>query len=186
MNVTDIPYAIRPWMVWSGVVLLAVLVGLVFVMLQSDSESGFSMDQGSVRMRLSEVTLVHGQEGRKLWELSAKESIFHQDNGSVSLTDPRFAFRLAEREETVTVSASQGRLSQDRRAVRLWPDVQVRREGSVLKASSMEYQESEQALIFTGDVRLLDPRMRVSSRKARINLQNRDLSLWDEVRVVLQ
>jgi LPS export ABC transporter protein LptC len=174
-------------MIVAGLVLIGAAAGVTFFLIvQGETRTDFSLDTGSVSMSLKDIHLVHGQEGKKLWELSAQAGVFHQDTGSVDLEKPSFVFILEDRPENVQVKASNGTINRDRQAVHLWPDVEVHYAGSVLQAESMHYQQSKQDLVFSGNVRMDDPRMDVSSRKARLNLQNRTLFLSEQVRVVLQ
>jgi LPS export ABC transporter protein LptC len=170
---------------WGVPLLLAIFIGLMLWFTRDTSERSTSGSGLPISVSLDKIELVHGQNGRKQWELVANSSDYYKQQGTIEFVEPQFLYLFPDTEKHVQVKAPLGEYRQKDGKIRLWPRVDALYGQFDFQARGMEFMIEENILRFVGDVRLEHSKIRVESQKASVNVNDNTLKFQENVEVMI-
>ncbi len=159
------------------------LIFLVLLAFQDEETTEKKDTNGSIRVSLEKIELVHTKKGKKDWKLIAKKSQYYKGTEIVDLVEPVLTFYLPEEEKVIKVTAQEGKLEQRTQKVRLNEKIRVHYTDSILKAEEMEYLEKTKQILLRGNVRLINPKMRIRGKSASFDINRNILKIEKKVKV---
>ncbi|GIW40183.1 MAG: hypothetical protein KatS3mg076_0760 [Candidatus Binatia bacterium] len=140
-----------------------------------------------VSQRIEEFHRLQWKDGRRQWEVEAKEARYFDREGRVDVVEPSVIVYL-ENGGSVSIRGREARVFLDEKELHgatVSGDVEVRIPGCELYARDARYDRGRGVVVAVGGVEFRAPEFRADAKRVELNLETRRLRFRDGVRTVL-
>jgi LPS export ABC transporter protein LptC len=130
---------------------------------------------------LENIELSHGEQGRLVWKLQAREAGYTYEEELTDIEDP-VATYYGRDGLVLEVTAPKGRLLQAKQRAVMWPRVVVTQDEMEITGDRMNYLGGEQELQLDGNVSMQGKGMSLTAPRLRVDLESGTLLATDGVR----
>jgi LPS export ABC transporter protein LptC len=141
----------------------------------------------NVAQRIRDFHRVKVEDGRKVWEVSAKEAQYYQEEQLVRVTSPVVSFFL-EDGRVVALRGTEGRVvlgDRDLRRVELEGEIRVQLGDYSLETDYARYEREPNLITAPGVVRVHGAEFDLSGEGMEVRVDDQRLTLFDEVETTL-
>lgn len=141
-----------------------------------------------VAQRIKDFHRVKVEQGRKVWEVSAREAQYHEEEQLVLVSEPAVAFYSPEG-RTVAVRSREGKVfldGQELNAVELVGDLRMQFGDYALQTEVARYERSRQEIVAPGAIEITGKRVDLRGDRLDLDLAAERLHLRGNVRMVLR
>ncbi len=142
-----------------------------------------------VAQRIQKFHRVKVEHGRTVWEITAKEARFFEQDNQVVVIEPRMTFYMKEDGRAAHVAGDEGRLTLDGRELSrmtLKGSVAVRLDDMELDTDEATYDRSRDLITAPGIVTMRGRTLTVSGRGMEVDVGPQHVRLLDEVHTTVQ
>lgn len=146
---------------------------------------GETVRQMEVDMNIQDFSLVQGKDGRPTWKLLSESAGYLKDEQIFILKNPVVTYYFQDDSLPLTIEASEGRASQHKNRIDLWPDVQAVYNEITVNSREATYFGGENSILLKNDVVFRDQNMVLKSPEARIMLDEEKMTASGGVKTFL-
>jgi len=142
-----------------------------------------------VAQRIQNFHRVKVKDGRTVWEITADDAQYYEDDNQIIVHEPRLTFFLKDGDRPCRVSGSEGRLSLDGReidSVRLGGGVSVELDELVLRTDEATYDRERDLITSPGVVTVRSHAVEVRGQGMEISVGPQQLRLLGEVHTTVR
>ncbi len=140
-----------------------------------------------VAQRILDFKRVKVDDGKKVWEISAKEAQYYQDRDLIIVNEPAVSVHM-ENGQTVALQGKEGRVflnGRDLQRVELNGSIQVQLGKYALQVDSADYDREQQKISAPGSVRISGEEFEVHGEGMTIEMPSQRLIVDKNVRMTL-
>lgn len=140
-----------------------------------------------VAQRIQNFHRVKIDNGRKVWEVSAKEARYFEDEGVVAVQEPRVSV-FFEEGRTVAMSGHGGKVvldGTDLQRVEVEGDIDVQLDEYSLRTQLAYYEAAEDRIHAPGDFRVESSEIQFDGKNMEIDLESQTLRVTERVHMTL-
>jgi len=142
-----------------------------------------------VAQRIQNFRRVKVKDGRTVWEITADDAQYYEDDNQIIVHEPRLTFFLKDGDRPCRVSGAEGRLSLDGReidSVRLGGGVSVELDELVLRTDEATYDRERDLITSPGAVTVRSQAVEVRGQGMEISVGPQQLRLLGEVHTTVR
>ena len=142
-----------------------------------------------VAQRIQNFHRVKVKDGRTVWEITADDAQYYEDDNQIIVHEPRLTFFLKDGDRPCRVSGAEGRLSLDGReidSVRLGGGVSVELDELVLRTDEATYDRERDLITSPGAVTVRSQAVEVRGQGMEISVGPQQLRLLGEVHTTVR
>lgn len=140
-----------------------------------------------VAQRIRNFHRVKVEEGRKVWEVSAREAQYYEDEGVVSVEEPKVEL-FFEEGRTVAFSGRTGRVlldGKDLSSVEVRGDIEVKFAGYEMRTDFARYDVAAEKIVAPGAVHITGEGLELNGEQMEVELPTQRLRVSGDVRMNL-
>src|SRR5262249_33830597 len=140
-----------------------------------------------VAQRIRDFHRVKVDKGRKIWEVSAREAQYHDDENVVVVMDPAVSFYADDGRE-VAVRSREGKVSlqgHDLQWVDVSGDIEIRFGDYALRTDRARYDRSQGTIVVPGAVEISGRELQLRGDHLALDVAAQKVHMSDNVRMVL-
>ena len=137
-----------------------------------------------VAQRIQNFHRVKVENGRMVWEITAKDARFFEQNNQVVVIEPQMTFYLKESGRAAHLAGSEGRITLDGREVKaltLRGNVVVRMDDLLLETNEATYDREHDLITAPGDVTVHGRTLDVRGRRMEVDVGPQHVRLLEDV-----
>lgn len=141
-----------------------------------------------VAQRIRDFHRVKVDDGRKVWEVSAKEAQYYDDEEVVVVEQPHISVYLKDG-RVISLSGKQGKVflgDRDLRGVELSGNIDVQLGDYALRADSARYDRERDLIVVPGQVEIRGEDFDLRGKSMEIQVGSQRLTLADGVQTILR
>jgi LPS export ABC transporter protein LptC len=141
-----------------------------------------------VAQRIQDFRRVKVEDGRKVWEVSARDAQYYEEQGLVVVKEPLVAFYLKDGRQ-VALSGREGKVHLVEREldrVDLQGNIEVRLGEYQLRARAAYYDRATDTIVAPGVVRIAGEALELEGEGMEVQVAEQRLRLQDKVRMTLR
>ena len=141
-----------------------------------------------VAQRIQNFRRVKMEKGRTVWEITAKDAQYFEQNSQIVVIEPRMTFFLKDEGRTAHLAGTEGRITldgHDVRAITIRGAVAVRLDDLELNTDEATYDRNRDLITAPGVVTLRGRTLDVRGRGMEVDVGPQHVRLLDDVRTTV-
>jgi len=141
----------------------------------------------AVSQRIRDFHRVKVRDGRTVWELTADEAQYFEDEGKVLVTSPSVSF-FGSDGQSVAVTGREGRVfvnGSEIQKIELGGGIEVKLGGYLIETQDAVYVQAQDAIVAPGQVKVTGTELSLDGQGMLVDLANQRVSLFRSVRTTL-
>jgi LPS export ABC transporter protein LptC len=173
----------------AGLILVAVIALSIVIWRHIEQQDPLEVLEAlpeQVDLSLEKLHYTQNEEGKRSWTLDADRAEYRRDDGVALLDAVQLVLYDAGRFGELTLTAEHGSLQQEEQQVEVWGNVVVKTtKGDSLYTERLAYDGKQQLISSNEKVHLINPRMELIGVGLLANLPQGQMSLQQDVWMLL-